>query len=224
MSLGEEFAVFGDWFIIHFTENPGMAFGMTFGGDGGKLFLSLFRVAAVIGIAFWIRNLIRKKAHPGFIMAIAFIFAGALGNILDSMFYGVLFGSSDWQVAEFMPAEGGYASFLHGQVVDMLYFPLIEGTFPDWFPFWGGEDFLFFRPVFNVADSSITAGVVIILFGQKKFFKKDEEPTPPAAPSEALAKEGDADDGTHVSDEDLPTAEEIEAEIEQEEGEAKPAP
>lgn len=192
MSLGEEIHVFGDWFIIHFTENPGMAFGMTFGGDWGKLFLSLFRVAAVIGIAFWIRNLIRKKAHPGFIIAIAFIFAGALGNILDSMFYGLLFGNSDWHVAEFLPTGGGYAGFLHGKVVDMLYFPIIEGTFPDWFPFWGGEEFLFFRPVFNIADTSISVGVGLILIGQKKYFKKDGKTKPSnegvAEPEEATAE------------------------------------
>lgn len=204
MSLGQEYAIFGEWFIIHFTENPGMAFGMAFGGDTGKLILSLFRVAAVIGIGFWIRNLIRQKAHPGFITAIAFIFAGALGNILDSLFYGVLFNSSEFQVASFFAEEGGYAPMLYGQVVDMLYFPLFEGTFPDWFPIWGGEHFLFFRPVFNVADVSITTGVGLIVVGQRKFFgKKDKKK--PLNEAEEQAPKTDETSTTEAVPENEPT-------------------
>ena len=175
MSLGEEFSVLGDWFYIHFTENPGMAFGMEFGGNLGKLLLSLFRIVAVVGIAYWLRTLIKEKAHKGFIIAISFVLAGAAGNILDSMFYGMFFNSSDFQVAEFLSSEGGYAPFLYGYVVDMLYFPLVSGSFPDWLPIWGGEYFVFFRPVFNIADVSISVGIGFILLRQKTFFAKEGE-------------------------------------------------
>ena len=173
--LGEEYKVAGDWFIIHFTENPGMAFGMEFGGDYGKLFLSSFRiVAAIIGI-WYIRKIILEAQPKGYIAAVCLIFAGAVGNILDSVFYGYLFSESNFQLAEFMPAEGGYAGWLHGKVVDMFYFPLINGTFPDWFPIWGGEPFQFFRPVFNLADASISTGVGMILVFQKRFFPETKE-------------------------------------------------
>jgi len=176
--LGEEVR-FANWFIIHFTENPGMAFGMQFSGDWGKLILSLFRIVAVGLISWYMVKLVRDKAHWGLITCVAFIVAGAAGNILDSAFYGLFFNDSTfWQVSTFMPSGGGYAGFLHGKVVDMLYFPLISGTFPHWVPFWGGEEYLFFRPVFNIADSSITSGVIAILVFQRSFFepkKKTEE-------------------------------------------------
>ncbi len=174
MMLGQEIRVFGNWFIIHFTENNGMAFGMEFGGSKGKLLLSVFRIVAIGGIGYYIYHLVKTKAHSGYILCIALIFAGAVGNLIDSAFYGMIFNDSNYQVAQFMPAEGGYSSFLHGRVVDMLYFPIVQGHYPSWFPFWGGEQFIFFRPVFNIADSSITVGVLIILLFQKRFFKHQQ--------------------------------------------------
>lgn len=170
--LGEEHAFF-PWFRIHFTENPGMAFGFEFGGVWGKLLLSLFRIGAAAFGVYYLRQIIKKKMHIGYIVSIGLIFAGAVGNIIDSMFYGVCFSDSAMGIATFMPADGGYAGFLHGQVVDMFYFPLMHGNFPDWVPIWGGEDFMFFRPVFNLADTSISAGVVAILLFQKKFFVQE---------------------------------------------------
>lgn len=174
MYLSQEFPIFGDWFYIHFTENKGMAFGMEFGGDWGKLALSLFRIIAVVGIGYYLFKL-SKGSHKGFRVCVALIFAGAIGNILDSAFYGLIFNESFNQIATFMPEGGGYAPFLHGWVVDMLWFPLLEGNFPDWFPIWGGEHFLFFRPVFNIADAAISVGIAIIFLFNKTFFKKAED-------------------------------------------------
>jgi signal peptidase II len=172
MTIGQDFKVLGDKFLIHFIENPGMAYGMEFGGEYGKLFLSVFRVIAVIGIGYGLYYMVKNKYNRGFILNVALIFAGALGNIIDSVFYGVIFSESTfYDKAILFPEGGGYASLLHGKVVDMLYFPLIEGTFPSWFPIWGGEDFLFFRPVFNIADSAISVGVFLILIFQKRYFK-----------------------------------------------------
>jgi len=168
--LGQEFHVLGNWFLIHFTENNGMAFGLEFGGTWGKLLLSVFRIALVIGIGWYLVHLVRIKAHRGLIACFSLIFAGAIGNIIDSVFYGVIFSESNAGIAHLFPAEGGYSRVFHGRVVDMLYFPLFEGRFPQWFPFWGGEDFLFFREVFNIADSSITIGVACLLIFQKKFY------------------------------------------------------
>lgn len=170
MQLGEEINVFGNWFIIHFTENYGMAFGLEFGGEAGKIILTVVRIIACCGIGWYIFYLVRKKVHQGLVISMSFILAGALGNIIDSVFYGVIFSDSLFQVAEFMPASGGYDGFWHGRVVDMFYFPIIEGQFPQWFPFWAGEPFLFFRPVFNIADASITTGVALIVIFQKRFF------------------------------------------------------
>lgn len=170
--LGDEIPVFGNWFIIHFVENNGMAFGMQLAGKFGKAFLSIFRIVAVIGIGWYMVNLGKKGAPGGLIYCVGLVLAGALGNIIDSAFYGMLFDHSYGQIATFLPEGGGYSSFLHGKVVDMLYFPLIEGRYPEWIPYVGGNPFIFFRPVFNIADSSITIGIVIILFFQKRFFKE----------------------------------------------------
>lgn len=158
MYLGQEFKIFGDWFIIHFTENNGMAFGLEFGGEFGKIMLSLFRIIAVCGIAYALNYLIKHKYHRGLILNVALIFAGAVGNIIDSVFYGKIYG---------------YAGWLHGRVVDMFYFPIVNTTYPSWFPFWGGEELVFFRPVFNLADAAISVGVIWILICQKVYFKED---------------------------------------------------
>jgi signal peptidase II len=175
MTLGQEINVAGNWFILHFTENEGMAFGFTFGGSAGKLILSIFRIIAVIFIGYYIYKLRKKSPHPGLLVSFSLIMAGALGNIIDSAFYGLIFNQSSYHtVAALFPPEGGYASFLHGKVVDMLYFPVIHTTMPAWVPVWGGEPFEFFRPVFNIADSSITTGVFLLLIFQKKFFAKKE--------------------------------------------------
>jgi signal peptidase II len=158
MYLGQEFNIIGKWCIIHFTENNGMAFGMEFGGEFGKLALSLFRIAAVAGIGYGLHYLIKHKYHRGLILNVALIFSGALGNIIDSVFYGKIYG---------------YESWFHGRVVDMFYFPIAEGHFPTWIPIWGGEEFVFFRPVFNLADAAISVGVILILIFQKNYFKED---------------------------------------------------
>jgi signal peptidase II len=178
--IGEEIKVFGlSWFRLHFVENEGMAWGWKMGGEWGKIALTLFRLLAVIAGTFIIRNFIRKNYHRGFIICSALIYAGALGNLIDSMFYGMIFEQSDpylQNVAKAFPAEGGYAGFLHGKVVDMLYFPLVTNAhYPEWFPIWNGEEFEFFRPVFNIADASISVGVLTILVFQNKFFKKENE-------------------------------------------------
>jgi len=171
-TLSEETPVAGDWFILHFTENPGMAFGLEFGGDYGKLILSVFRILASIAGVFYIRHIIKKKEHRGFVFSVSLILAGAIGNILDSAFYGLLFSESDqFNKAVFLPDGGGYAGFLHGRVVDMFYFPIWEGEI-------GGENFQFFRHIFNFADASISVGVGLILIFQKRFIKKQEETVP----------------------------------------------
>lgn len=173
MLYDESISIFGDWFYIHFIENPGMAFGLEFGGDWGKLALSLFRIVAITMISVFLLKLIKKKAPAGLVISISLILAGAVGNIIDSAFYGLIFSESSYfETATMFPAEGGYGTFLHGKVVDMLYFPLIDGNFPEWLPFWGGDHFLFFRPIFNIADSAISVGVGIILLNQKRFFKE----------------------------------------------------
>ena len=173
--LGEEVHVLGDWFILHFTENNGMAYGMEFGGNFGKLFLSVFRIVAVGVIGWYLWTLTKQKEDKIYIVCISLIFAGAVGNIIDSAFYGILLSDSNYEVARFLPEEGGYTGFLHGKVVDMLYFPVLKGHFPAWFPIWGSEDFIFFRPVCNIADVSISCGVALIILFQKRFFAKKEE-------------------------------------------------
>ncbi|GAB1450736.1 lipoprotein signal peptidase [Draconibacterium sp.] len=177
-SLGDEIVVFKDWFILHFVENNGMAFGFEFAGEYGKMFLSVFRIAAVIAIGWYLFNLAKKEHIPfGFIASISLIFAGAIGNIIDSLFYGMIFEHSYGQVSTIFPEGGGYATFLHGKVVDMFYFPLINSQYPDWVPFLGGNELIFFRPVFNIADSAITVGIFSILIFYRKYFNKIEEKT-----------------------------------------------
>jgi signal peptidase II len=186
MSLGDEIVVFRNWFILHFVENNGMAFGFEFAGEYGKIFLSIFRILAVIAIGWYLFKLTKEKEIPfGFLASIALIFAGAIGNIIDSLFYGLIFNHSYGQVAGIFPEGGGYSGFLHGRVVDMFYFPLINGHYPDWIPFVGGRDFIFFRPVFNIADSSITVGIFSILLFYRNYFNKKDEP-------ELTEKEGEA--------------------------------
>ncbi len=172
MVLGQEIRV-ANWFIIHFTENNGMAFGLEFAGKFGKYLLSIFRIVAVVAIAIYIKVLVKKGAPRGVIIGFALIFAGAVGNILDSIFYGMVFSDSLYQTAQFLPAGGGYSSFLQGRVVDMLYFPLIKTTYPDWFPINAGQPFIFFRPVFNIADSAITSGILLMLIFYRNFFKNN---------------------------------------------------
>ncbi|MDO9256122.1 MAG: lipoprotein signal peptidase [Bacteroidales bacterium] len=176
MTLGQEFHVAGNWFIIHFTENNGMAFGLQFAGGYGKLALSLFRIFAVGFLGWYIFRLAKSKTAFGVIFCFSLILAGAMGNIIDSALYGMVFSESTYfDVARFLPAEGGYSTFLHGKVVDMFYFPILEGNYPQWLPFLGGDHFIFFRPVFNVADSAITTGVLSLLIFQRQFFNTPKE-------------------------------------------------
>jgi len=170
MTIGQEHHVFGHWFILHFIENNGMAFGMEFGGEFGKLALSIFRILASVAIAWYVGNLIKHDAPTGLVLAVSAIFAGAVGNIIDSAFYGIIFSESWFEPALLFPPDGGYSGLLHGRVVDMLYFPVINGTWPEWSPIRPGQSLLFFRPVFNLADSAVTTGVLVIIAFQKKFF------------------------------------------------------
>ncbi|MDB5283837.1 MAG: lipoprotein signal peptidase [Bacteroidota bacterium] len=171
MVMGQEIVI-SNSFRLHFTENPGMAFGMVLPGVGGKLLLSFFRLAAACGGVWYILRLLKRKAHWGFITACCFILAGAIGNMIDGAFYGLAFTDSYGRIAEIFPKAGGYAGFLQGHVVDMLWFPVMHGYFPQRLPVWGGEYYEFFRPVFNIADSSITIGVFLILIFQRAFFKE----------------------------------------------------
>lgn len=174
--LGEEIRVL-EWFRILFVENEGMAWGAKIPGEYGKLLLTLFRLGAIVGIGYWLWDSVRNKGSRALITAISFIFAGALGNIIDSVFYGVIFEHSYGQVATFLPEGGGYGTLFHGKVVDMLYFPLFEGILPKWIPFWGGEYFSFFDPVFNIADTAISSGVALLLiFNKRAFPKKESDP------------------------------------------------
>lgn len=188
MAYGEEIQLFGwDRALIHFVENNGMAFGLSFGGDYGKLVLTLFRLTAVSFLFVYMNRLIKESAPIGILTGFALIQAGALGNIIDSVFYGVLFSESSFHggVASFLPAAGGYAPLLYGRVVDMLYFPLFYGTYPEWVPYLGGEAYLFFRPVFNLADVAISAGVFALLW----FYLRSSRQKPDEAP---LREEGAA--------------------------------
>ena len=187
MNYGDEIKIMGlDWALIHFVENNGMAFGISLGGEYGKLALSLFRIIAVGFLVYYLRLLVRSGVSAGLLVSFALILAGALGNILDSAFYGLIFSESPYHggLAELFPEEGGYATFLHGKVVDMLYFPIIDTYLPEWVPYWGGSHFMFFKPVFNIADLSITLGVINILLFQRSFFS-----SPPARENAAEEQE-----------------------------------
>ena len=170
MFLGQEFRIF-DWFIIHFTENNGMAFGLEFGGDTGKIILSVFRIIVIAWGFTYINTLTKTSLPNGLLVALGLVFGGAIGNIIDGVFYGVLFNDSYNQIAEFLPAVGGYSTFLMGKVVDMFYFPLINTHFPNWIPFFGGDHFIFFRPVFNIADAGISVGMFVLILFYRKYFK-----------------------------------------------------
>lgn len=198
---GEVVRVFGmDWFRLHFIENPGMAWGWKFGNETGKMVLTLFRLAAVIFGTWYLGRIVKQQYKRGFIICAALIYAGALGNLIDSMFYGMIFDKGlhyDPAINDYVSYAGiahfsshGYASFLHGSVVDMLYFPMFHGQFPSWVPGVGGEDFEFFSPIFNIADASISVGVITLLLFQKRFFKKN-------TPSDASPT---IETGTEVSD------------------------
>jgi signal peptidase II len=175
------------WFKLYFIENKGMAWGWELGGNWGKMLLTLFRLAAVIFGTWYLGRIIKLKYSRGFIVCAALIYAGALGNLLDSMFYGMIFSNSAEQpytVATLFPAHG-YAGFLHGRVVDMLYFPIVNSHFPSWFPFVGGEEFEFFSPIFNIADASISVGVITLLLFQKRFFRRQHTETHPVVETSA---------------------------------------
>ena len=174
--LGEEVVVAKNWFILHFVENNGMAFGFEFGNNIGKYFLTIFRMAAIGALGWYLSKLWKKEVPFGLVVCFSLILAGATGNLIDSAFYGLIFNESHGVVATLFPAGGGYTSFLLGKVVDMFYFPLIEGHFPSWFPIWGSQEFIFFRPVFNIADSSISVGIVAIFIFYRQYFddKKEE--------------------------------------------------
>jgi len=182
---GEVLRVFGqDWFRLHFIENSGMAWGWQLGNETGKVILTLFRLAAVVGGTWYLLKLIRENYSKGFLICAALIYAGAAGNLIDSMFYGMIFDKglhfssvlNDYVgylgVAEF--SEKGYGSFLHGSVVDMLYFPMVNGILPEWIPVIGGQPFEFFSPIFNIADASISVGVITLLLFQKRLLDKPQ--------------------------------------------------
>ncbi|MEO7522885.1 MAG: lipoprotein signal peptidase [Ferruginibacter sp.] len=180
--LNTSHQVAGDWFQLYFVENPGMAYGWKFGGDWGKITLTIFRLCAVIFGTWYLGKIIKQGYNKGFLICAALVYAGALGNLIDSCFYGLIFDKGmvfDPQMKDYVGYDGlavfskqGYSSFLHGNVVDMLYFPVIKGHFPSWFPIWGGESFEFFRPIFNIADAAISTGVITILVFQKRFFRQ----------------------------------------------------
>ncbi|MCU0456058.1 MAG: lipoprotein signal peptidase [Bacteroidales bacterium] len=172
MQIGDEIYLFGKRGMLHFIENNGMAFGMEMGGKAGKLVLSTFRIIAIGAIGWFLASIIRKKVNTGLVFAVSAILAGAAGNLIDSAFYGMIFSESYTAPAVLFPPGGGYSSFLHGRVVDMFYFPIIQTHWPDWSPFRPGESFIFFRPVFNIADSAITCGVISIILWQKKMFRE----------------------------------------------------
>ena len=182
MYLGQSEHVFGDWFQIAFTENTGFAFGWSLGGTWGKLFLSLFRIVFITILCVFLSRLIKRRMPMGVLVGIAMLIAGAMGNIIDSCFYGLFFDTGTLYSSEMGHNVGysgvsqfscdGYAPFLHGSVVDMFYFPIISCTLPEWIPIWGGEHFVFFRPIFNIADASISIAIIYLLIFQRKYLGK----------------------------------------------------
>lgn len=196
--------VIGQWFQLYFVENPGMAYGWKFGGEWGKVALTVFRLIAVIFGTWYLRKIIIQKYHKTFIILAGLVYAGALGNLIDSCFYGLIFDKGmkfDPLLQDYLNYDGlavlsskGYSSFLHGNVVDMFYFPIIRGHFPSWFPLWGGESFEFFRPIFNLADAAISTGVISILVFQKRFFKEKKEDNNSTVETGALV-----DDNSQIS-------------------------
>ena len=168
MYLHEEVNVFGEWFKLHYLLNPGMAFGIRWDNEFGKLALTVFRIIAMVGIGYYLYQMVQKKSHSGFLICLAMILGGAIGNVIDSTFYGVFLDNA--------PLESP-SKWFHGQVIDMLFFPIADFTWPEWFPYLGGDYFLFFSPVFNIADSSIFLGVISILIFQKRFFVEKETAT-----------------------------------------------
>lgn len=172
-AYAEGFDMLGfDWAKIRFIENNGMAFGLSLGGTIGKLVLSLFRLVMIGFLVYLLRGMIKAKESIGILISFSLILAGAVGNMIDSAFYGLIFSESSYHGGQaiLFPEGGGYASFLHGKVVDMFYFPIIDTVLPEWVPFWGGDRFEFFKPIFNIADVSISTGVISILLFHRKFF------------------------------------------------------
>ena len=180
MTIGESIPVFGNWFQICFIENNGMAFGMQFGGSIGKLALSLFRVVLIGFLIVYLRRLIKRTDTPtGVLVGLALVLVGAIGNVIDCLFYGEIFSASTYtQVAQLFPPDGGYTSFLYGKVVDMFYFPIIDTNWPEWMPFVGGEHFIFFSPIFNFADAAISCGIIALILFYSKYLNSIMENHP----------------------------------------------
>ena len=186
--LGESIPLFGqghDWAYLQFVENKGMAFGLEFGGEVGKMAPTIFRMLALVGIGYLLWKAVKDNRSKAMTVSLALVFAGALGNIIDSACYGLIFdASTPFQKAVLFPAEGGYAPFLHGAVVDMFYFPVLHGRFPQWLPIWGGDEYEFFRPVFNIADAAISVGIVMLILVQRREDQRSRQ-AETAVPSEA---------------------------------------
>lgn len=174
MQIGQEIPLIGSWCLLHFVENEGIAFGMSYGGSTGKIILTLFRFVCSIGLMWFLIHLINSRARTPLVVCIGLFFAGAVGNLIDSLFYGLIFNESFYHIAQLFPAEGGYGQFLQGRVVDMFYFPLIDTVLPEGFPFWGGQRFVFFNAIFNVADAAITIGAFWLIIDQLFFAPKSQ--------------------------------------------------
>jgi signal peptidase II len=194
--LGESIPLFGeghDWAYLQFVENKGMAFGLEFGGEAGKMALTIFRMVALVGIGYLLWKAVKDKRSSPMTVSLALVFAGALGNIIDSACYGLIFdASTPFRKAVLFPPEGGYAPFLHGAVVDMFYFPVLHGRFPQWLPIWGGEEYEFFRPVFNIADAAISVGIVSLILVQRHEDRRSRRAevtaSPEAGPGQPLTE------------------------------------